>query len=240
MSEQKLIVLEGIDGSGKSTQIELIKKYFKEHNLKYEYIHFPFYKHNEYGEVIAAYLRGEYGEINDVNPIFVANIYAMDRYLYLPTLQKQLLENDVVLMDRYVFSNMAYQGAKYNASSQSNIMRDWINEFEFGFLELPYPNLTIFLDVPISTVEYRLKEQRNGNDRDYLNGKEDIHEKDLEFQEKVRNNYLALKDYIDYYIIDCTTKLSGTKEMFRLDDPEEVFDKYKELLNNVFFIKKPL
>jgi dTMP kinase len=232
MSTQNLIVLEGLDGAGKSTQINLIKKYFEEYNLKYEYIHFPKYEHNEYGKIISAFLRGEYGNIDEVDPIFVANIYAMDRYLYLPTLQKQLIENDVVLLDRYVFSNMAYQGAKYDNDTQSQIIRDWINEFEFGFLELPYPNLTIFFDVPIDAIEQRLNNKREGTDRKYLNGKTDIHEKDIQFQKKVRDNYLMLKNYTDYHIIDCTTEIS--KNFFRLDDPEELFNKYKNLLNNLF------
>src|ERR1035437_6022523 len=113
MYKAKLVVLEGLDSSGKSTQCELIKKYFEEKKYKYSFIHFPAYENNEASKVIAAYLRGEYGDIDKVNPIFIANMYAMDRFLYLSELQKHLVEDDVVLLDRYVFSNMAYQGAKY-------------------------------------------------------------------------------------------------------------------------------
>jgi dTMP kinase len=226
MSDAKLIVLEGLDGSGKSTQLNLIRTYLEKHNLKYEYLHFPIYGHNEFSNVIAAYLRGEYGNINEVDPIFVANIYAMDRFLYLPTLQKQLAENDVVLLDRYVFSNMAYQGAKYNTEAQSQIMRDWINEFEFGFLELPYPDLNIFFDVPIESIEKRLEEKRDGEDRRYLNGKSDIHEMDIEFQKRVRENYLALKDYQGYKIIPT-----------ELLKPEDIFKKYKDQLDRLLFNK---
>lgn len=168
MESAKLICLESLDGGGKTTQCKLIQKYFIDNDLKYEYLHFPIYGHNEFSNVIAAYLRGEYGNINEVDPIFVANIYAMDRFLYLPTLQKQLSENDVVLLDRYVFSNMAYQGAKYTTEAQAQIMRDWINEFEFGFLELPYPDLNIFFDAPIELIKKRLEEKREGEDRKYL------------------------------------------------------------------------
>lgn len=235
MNNAKLIVLEGLDGSGKSTQIELIKKYFSANNLKYEYIHFPIYGDNEASSVIASYLRGEYGNINDVNPVFVANMYAMDRYLYLPKLQKQLINNDVVLMDRYVFSNMAYQGAKYKTDAQSQIMRDWINEYEFGFLELPYPDLNLFLDVPIEYIENRLKERLKEN-RDYLKGKIDIHENDLEFQKRVRQNYLALVGYVGYKIIECTWKPT-LPDMYQLLSPEEVFFKYQKYLDYVLFNK---
>jgi len=223
INNAKLIVLEGLDGAGKGTQIQLIRKYFDDNNIKYEYIHFPIYGHNEASNVIAAYLRGEYGGINKVNPIFVANIYAMDRFLYLPELQKKLNNNDAILLDRYVFSNMAYQGAKYPTETQAKIIRDWIDEFEFGFLELPYPDLNMFFDVPIDLIEKRLNENRNGNDREYLNGKSDIHEKDLEFQKKVRENYLMLKTYDNFRIIE-TGYLS----------PEEIFNKYKNLIERLF------
>lgn len=221
----KLIVLSGLDGSGKSTQVELIRKYFEEHNIKYEYVHFPIYGHNPASKVVASYLRGEFGDINEVDPVFVANIYAMDRYLYLPTLQKQLMENDVVLLDRYVFCNMAFQGAKHNTAAQSQIMRDWINEFEFGFLELPYPDLNIFFDTPITAIEQRLANKRDGSDREYLNGAQDIHEKDIEFQKKVRQNYLALEGYPNFMVVD-----SGDLT------PEELFNAYKIHLDIIFKI----
>ena len=149
----------------------------------------------------------------------------MDRFLYLPELQKQLGDNDVVLLDRYVFSNMAYQGAKYNTETQSNIIRDWIDEFEFGFLELPYPDLNIFFDVPIEIIEERLNETREGDDRDYLNGKKDIHEKDIEYQKKVRENYIALRNYENFEIIE-TSNLSS----------EDVFKKYEKLLDKIMLI----
>ena len=153
-------------------------------------------------------------------------MYALNRFQYLPTLQKQLNENDVVLLDRYVFSNMAYSAAKYNAEAQSQIIMDWINEFEFGFLELPYPDLTVFFDVPVKELKKRLKNIREGDDRKYLNGKIDIHEDNIDYQIAVRKNYLALKDYQSYVIID-------TQVM----SPEEIFNKYKKHLDKVLFNK---
>ena len=84
MPKGKLIVLEGTDGAGKSTQLNLIKKYLEEKHLKYAYLHFPKYGHNEFSAVIAKFLQGDFGGVDDVNPYFVANIYAMDRFLFLP------------------------------------------------------------------------------------------------------------------------------------------------------------
>ena len=225
MPQAKLIVLSGLDSSGKSTQCNLIKEYFQKHNYKYVHLHFPMYGHNEASKTISAYLRGEYGDIDKVSPIFVANIYAMDRFLYLPELQKQLSQNDVVLLDRYVFCNMAYQGAKYETEAESYIIKEWIDEFEFGFLELPYPDLNIFFDVPVEIIENRLKEKREGDDREYLNGKTDIHEKDIEYQKKVRKNYLSLRNYENFEIIE-TNDLST----------EDIFQKYEDMLDKLMLI----
>lgn len=240
MSSAKLIVLEGLDGSGKSTQIEILKNYFKENKLKYDYLHFPMYGENEASKVIASYLKGEFGNIDEVNPVFVANIYAMDRFLYLPKLKKQLEENDVVLLDRYVLSNMAFQGAKYDTETQSQIMRDWIDEFEFGFLELPYPDLNIFFDVPLDFIKERLNIRVEGDTREYLDGEKDIHEADFEFQRKVRENYIALKGYQNYEIIECASQVlqgDGTHK-WRVYEPQFLFDnQYKKYVDNVLFNK---
>jgi dTMP kinase len=215
----KLISLTSLDNGGKSTQTQLIKKYLEQNNVKCVSIHFPMCETYESGKIIAAYLRGEYGKLEEVDPIFVANMYAMNRYQYLPILKKQLIENDVVLLDRYVFCNMAYQGAKYNTNAQSQIMIDWINEFEYGFLELPYPDLTIFFDVSIETIKNRMLIEREGKDREYLKGKTDIHENDIKYQEKVRENYLALTSYQGYHIIETGDLL-----------PEDIFKKYENIL----------
>ena len=125
MPKGKLIVLEGTDGAGKSTQLNLIKKYLEEKNLKYAYLHFPKYGHNEFSAVIAKFLQGDFGGVDDVNPYFVANIYAMDRFLFLPELKQLLEDNDVVLLDRYVFSGMAFQAGKYE--DEGNEIITWID-----------------------------------------------------------------------------------------------------------------
>lgn len=221
----KLISIAGLDSCGKSTQIQLIKKYLKKNQIKCVDIHFPIYDNYESGKIIAAYLRGEYGKLEEVDPVFIANMYAMNRYQYMPILKKQLIEYDVVLLDRYVFCNIAYQSSKYTTETQSQIMGDWINEFEFGFLELPYPDLTIFFDVPRDIIKSRMAKERNGKDREYLNGKIDIHENDINYQEKVRENYLRLSSYQSYHVIQ-TNNLS----------PEDVFKKYEDLLVKTLMI----
>lgn len=236
----KLVVLEGTDGAGKSTQIEKVKEYFNLNSLKYEYFHFPMYGHNEFSEVIAAFLRGEFGNVDEVDPYFVANIYAMDRFMFLPELEKAIEKNDVVLLDRYVFSNLGYQGAKLEGVESEKI-KTWIHQLEFGFLKLPYPDLNIFFDVPMDVVKERLEGKRTGEDRDYLQGKQDIHEADLEFQSRVRDNYLGLVGATNYKIVSCAEKydvLSPTGAKWAVYTPDALFEMYKSSLDYV--LAKPL
>ncbi len=236
----KLIVLEGTDGAGKSTQVQKVKEYLEANSLKYEYFHFPMYGHNEFSEVISAFLRGEFGNVDKVDPYFVANIYAMDRFMFLPELNKALQENDVVLLDRYVFSNLAYQGAKFEGEESQKI-KTWIHGFEFGYLKLPYPNLNIFFDVPIDIVKERLEEKRDGKDRDYLQGKQDIHEADLDFQSRVRDNYLGLVGATNYKIVGCATCRPADPAgsvVYDVLPPDELFERYRSYLDYV--LTKPI
>lgn len=235
MEKGKLIVLESCDGGGSTTQIQEVKKYLKLNLLKYKFFHFPMYGHNFFSEVIAKFLRGEFGNINDVDPYFVANIYGMDRFMFLPKLEKYLKENDVVLLDRYVFSNLAYQGAKFEKEKSQKI-RNWIHQFEFNFLKLPYPDLSIFFDVPIDIIKQRLKEKRKGKDREYLKGKKDIHEEDLKFQNRVRDNYLGLIGAANYKIVQCTQRVENSKDPYWfVFPPKSLFESYKPYLDYILF-----
>lgn len=235
MSKGKLIVLEGGDGAGKGTQSSKIQEYLKEKNLSFAHFHFPMYGHNQFSDIIARFLRGEFGSASEVDPLFVANMYAMDRFRFLPQLLKALEENDVVLLDRYVFSNIAYQCAKYEDEGEIKNMKDWIFDFEFSFLNLPYPDLNIFLDVPIQVTRKRLEAQRTGSDRDYLQGKQDVHEADIDFQEKVRQIYLkTMKGAANCKIISCAIQ-QQLPSVWNVLTPEELFSSYKKYLDYVLF-----
>ena len=218
----KFIVLEGNDGAGKSLQVKLITEYYQNQGKKVKFIHFPMYGHNMYSDMISKFLRGEYGSNDEVDPIFVANIYAMDRYMYKNQLIKDLEENDIIVMDRYVFSNIAYQGAKTKTEQEEEHMFQ-ILDFEFGFLGLPYPDLVLFFDVPINEIERRLNLGRTGADRDYLNGKQDIHEKDIDYQSKVRDMYLNMTDLTNFHVIN-TYNEQG------ILNPEDLFNSFKSYL----------
>jgi dTMP kinase len=188
-----LLVIEGLDGAGKSTQVGLVQNYLNNKGLKYEYLHFPRIDSPVYGDLIARFLRGELGDINNVNPYLVALIYAGDRADAKLMLDKWLNQGSTVILDRYVYSNIAYQCAKIKDIQQKDTLKSWILETEFGYFKLPKPDMNIFLDVPINFTKRKLTEARSGSDRSYLNGQRDIHEDDLDFQSRVRDVYLKVR-----------------------------------------------
>jgi len=226
MHKGKLLVLCALDSGGKGTQLKLIQTYLSDLNISFKSYHLPTYQHNYFSEIIAKYLRGELGKLDDVDPLFVATMFAMDRLRFLPDLEKMLKENTVVILDRYIFSNVAYQGAKFKTLEESEHIREWIKKFEFDFLKLPYPDLNLFFDVPIDVIKERLEKERKGEDRAYLNGKQDIHEADIEFQDRVRQNFLEeMYHSRNCKIVRCSSEMT----------PEYVFSSYKKYLNKFLF-----
>ena len=186
-----LIVLEGLDGAGKSTQVRLLKEYLIQRCGSLEYIHFPRYEAPVYGDLISRFLRGEFGSNEAVHPQLVALLFAEDRHGAVPVMRQALEEGKTVLLDRYVYSNIAYQCAKLQDLQERRKLRDWIFNTEYGSFELPEPDLNLFLDVPIGFVEQSLHNQRQGQDRNYLSGAQDIHEASIAFQQAVRDMYVA-------------------------------------------------
>jgi dTMP kinase len=186
----KLFVIEGVDGAGKSTQIKLLRDFVSKKGYSYEYLHFPRTEAPFFGELIARFLRGEFGSLNDVDPYLVALLYAGDRKDASEMIRNWLNEDKVVLLDRYTYSNIAYQCAKlHDKKSQVELMR-WILSLEFSHFAIPEPDLNIFLDVPFAFTENKLRNTRSGEDRNYLNGTRDIHEESMAFQKNVRDIYL--------------------------------------------------
>jgi len=222
-----LIVLEGLDGAGKSTQVKMLRKYLEGVCSRLEYIHFPRYDSPVYGGLIGKFLRGGFGSIESVHPQLVALLFAEDRHNAGAQIKRTLAEGGTVLLDRYVYSNIAYQCAKLSSDEEAEELRKWINETEYGPFELPEPDLNIFLDVPIGFVEKSLSASRNGDDRDYLEGQQDIHEADIAFQKRVRDMYRKQADLDKKFII-----VSCEDEQGNMLPPEEIFDKIKAIYEN--------
>lgn len=142
-----------------------------------------------YGDLISRFLRGDFGTVESVHPQLVALLFAEDRHGAAPGMRAALEAGKTVLLDRYVYSNIAYQCAKLSDPDEAEQLREWIFNTEYGPFGLPRPDLNIFLDVPISFVESSLSKSRDGDDRSYLHGGSDIHEADIEFQRRVRDMY---------------------------------------------------
>ena len=221
-----LTVLEGLDGAGKSTQVKKLRVYLESLSGSLEYIHFPRYDAPVYGDLISRFLRGDFGSNDAVHPQLVALLFAEDRHGAGPEMKKVLDRGGNILLDRYVYSNIAYQCAKLADEDEAEALRDWIFNTEYGSFELPKPDLNIFLDVPIAFVESKLKSQRGGSDRDYLEGGQDIHEADIEFQKRVRSIYRKQCELDPKFIrIDCSDEYG---EML---PPDEIFAKVKAVVD---------
>jgi dTMP kinase len=222
----KLIVIEGVDGAGKSTQIKLLQKYFSNKGFRLEYLHFPRTDAPYFGELISRFLRGEFGSLPEVDPYIVAMLYAGDRKDASSTISSWLKEGKIVLLDRYTYSNIAYQCAKLpDIASQDKLMH-WILNLEFGHFAIPKPDINIFLDVPFAFTESKLSGVRTGADRSYLNGTRDIHEESLFFQKKVRDIYMRVAQTDSLLsVVDCGNS-DGT-----MLGPDQIFGLIVNALN---------
>lgn len=219
------IVIEGLDGAGKSTQVARIRQMFENMGREIRYVHFPRFDAPIYGDLVARFLRGDLGALDQVNPYLVGLIYAGDRHEAAATIREWLSDGYVVLIDRYVYSNIAYQCAKIQDPTQANELRQWILGLEYDHNNIPRPDLSIFLDVPFKFTTAKLTEQRTGEDRDYLEGKADIHEASLDLQRNVRRVYLecAATDPT-FHIIDCSNPEGD------MLTPDQIFSKINEHL----------
>jgi dTMP kinase len=200
-----LIVLEGLDGAGKSTQLRLLAERARKEGHDTEFLHFPRVETPLYGETIARFLRGDFGDADTVDPYTVALLFAGDRAQAAPLLREWLAAGKWVFLDRYVYSNVGYQCAKVDDPVRRGRLKEWILDLEFDIYAIPRPDVSLFLDVPSRFTEQSLSAERSGDDREYLRGAKDIHEASLEFQQRVRGVYLeAARHDPSLRVIDCS------------------------------------
>ena len=200
MNSGKLIVIEGAcDGIGKSTQYNLLKEYLKEKGYNVAYHHFPTY--NTYqGAPVEKYLSGEYGNISDLSPYFINNLYAMDRVITWHTdLKDKYLNGDIIILDRYTTSSLIYQSALIENIDEKKKFIDWVCDYEYNKLGIKKPDMVIFLTAPFDVVN-ELRMSRADND----GIKNDLHERDLSFMKKVYDNALFVADYLSWNKIECS------------------------------------
>lgn len=187
----RFIVLEGLDGSGKSVQFQMLCDYLHSHDISMATADFPNYN-SFYGQMIKRYLNQEFGDVYDVNPYFSSMLYAGDRLEARPHLETMLAEGRFLLANRYVGANLAYHSVKLPPQQRPDFV-EWVKELEYRIHGIPVENLTIFLHAPVATAQKMV--DRKGA-RDYTSAQRDIHERNAEYLEEVRKEFLWLSDAI--------------------------------------------
>ena len=198
----KLIVIDGGDGSGKTTQAKLLVEYLKRQKIPAKYLDFPRYYSSFHGRTVAKFLRGEFGKIDQVSPYLASLAYALDRAAVKKEMDEFLQKGGYIIANRYATSNMAHQGAKFKDLKEKNKYLKWVYELEYKVHKIPKEDLVIYLYVPW---QIGLSLTQKKPVRRYLKGENaDIQEKDLLYRKDVEKMFLDLaKKYKSWVKIDC-------------------------------------
>ncbi len=173
----KLIVITGIDGSGKTVQTKLLYERLKGEGYPAVTIDFPQYGKSFFADMITKYLNGEFGSADSVSPYLAALLYAGDRWECKEQISTWLKEGKIIVSNRYVCDNMAHQGGKIKCSSEKEKFFQWLDKLEHHVFAVPKSDINILLYVPVETAYYLVEKKEQ---RAYLRGeKKDIHEEDI-------------------------------------------------------------
>ena len=194
----KLIVIEGLDGSGKSTQLELLPKSLKEKGIECKTVSFPDYE-SDSSALVKMYLSGKFGtEPKSVNAFAASLFYTVDRYASYKTSWGEFYENGgTVISGRYTTSNAVHQTAKLDKSQWADYL-NWLYDLEYNKVGIPKPDKVIFLDMPIEVSQKLLSGRYKGDET-----QKDIHESDTEYLDKCRKAAIFTAQYSGWTIIPC-------------------------------------
>ncbi len=214
----KLIVIEGLDGSGKSTQLELLLKNLQKQGIDCKSFSFPDYD-SDSSALVKMYLGGAFGDKPDsVNPYAAATFFSVDRFAnYKQNWEEYYKNGGNVVVGRYTTSNAIHQTSKLPAEQWEGYL-NWLYDFEYRLIGIPKPDLVVMLDMPTS-VSQKLLTGRYGGDE----SKKDIHERDVEYLENCRKAAVFTAEYSGWQIISCA----------KGDEPRTIDDIAEELLNKV-------
>lgn len=228
MKKGKLIVIDGTDGSGKATQVDLLAKRLKKDGYTVKIIDFPEYYKNFFGKFIGHCLSEQYYNFVKVHPKIASVLYAADRFESKKETEKWLAKGYIVIANRYVSANQIHQGGKIKNQKKRAEFIKWLDEMEYGVFKIPKPNIVFYLSVPLDMSLAMMKERNKKSKRNYVGNKKDVHEVDIDFQKNSRESALWLaKTQKNYVQINCTSK---NKIRSREDIHEEVYKDVKKLL----------
>lgn len=213
-----LIVIEGVDASGKATQTKLLYEYFLSEGKSVRTLTFPDYA-SDSSAPVKMYLSGKLGDsADDVNPYAASALFAVDRFCsYKTGWEKYLKEGKIIIADRYVTSNFIHQAAKIKDISEKDKFLSFQADFEYERIGLPKPDKVIFLDVPPEVSAFLMRERENK----FTHEKEkDIHEKDLSYIKKSYENALYVAEKFGFTKIVCT-------ENGKMKSPEKIAEEVR-------------
>lgn len=196
---RKLIIIEGLDGSGKSTQVQLLEDYFKKISVQYRKIKLPDYD-SPSSTLVNMYLGGEFGKsADDVNAYAAGAFYAVDRFAsYRLNWGKDYENGTLILADRYATSNSIYQMEKMPESEWDSYL-EWSADFEYRKIGIPEPDAVIYLDMPVEISQKLMSARYNGDE-----GKKDVHEVNVDFLKKCRKSALYTAKKQGWKVIACS------------------------------------
>lgn len=220
----RLIIIEGLDGCGKSTQTALLEEYFSSENIKYKKIKLPDYD-SPSSTLVKMYLGGEFGSsADDVNAYAAGAFYAVDRFAsYKLGWKSDYDSGTLILADRYATSNSIYQMEKIEKSKWDEYL-DWSADFEYNKIGIPKPDLVIFLDMPVE-ISQRLMTSRYDGDEN----KKDVHEADVTYLQNCRRAAIYAAERQGWKIVPCA---SGSQPLSIEQIHNTVIELVKEELQN--------
>jgi dTMP kinase len=183
-----LVVIEGIDGSGKGTQSARLRDRLLVRGLKASLLSFPRYDATFFGQRIGDFLNGRFGQLNEVDPFLASLLYAGDRLESKAELTRLLESCDILVLDRYVPSNIAHQAGK-RTGAQRRELADWIEKIEYELFGLPRPDLVVLLDIPAKNSQELIAKK---DQRTYTTQAADMQEADTDYLSRVRSAYREL------------------------------------------------
>ena len=209
----RILVIEGAcDGIGKTTQYNKLFERLIEEGYEVVKHHFPSYN-TFYGHPVEEYLKGTFGNVDDLNPYFINSLYANDRACtwYL-RLKKEYDSGKIILLDRYTTSSLIYQSSMINDQEEKKEFINYVSNYEYNKLGIPYPDIVLFLTAPFDLIN-ELRSKRT----DYEGNSNDIHEKNIPFMKKVYDNSLFISNYLNWDTIKC----NNNNEMKSIDEIHE-------------------
>lgn len=188
----KFIVIEGIDGSGKATQTNLLFKKLKKEGCKVKKIDFPRYKNNFFGKFVGECLAGEHGDFVKLSPRIASVLYAADRFESSQAIENWINQGYFVIADRYTSANQIHQGGKIANKKERQQFIEWLDKMEFDVFKIPKPQLILYLDVPVQVSQDLLNEREEKTKKGKFKRKKDLHENNINHLTKARRSAVKM------------------------------------------------